>query len=196
VGKEAILMEFDQITACLDMAGCPNRCLHCWIGHGANGRLGAGELRFVAEAFRPFAGSIRVESWYREPDFLPEYRALWALENELSSAKREMPHWELMSVWRAVRDEGYIPWLQSLGLKEAQLTLFGGREMTDRYTGRRGAFDEILRTIKLLLAAKIAPRIQVFVHPCGHHVALPRNDEESRCPLTTAASPLLAMREK
>ncbi|MDR2515548.1 MAG: hypothetical protein LBD02_10160 [Christensenellaceae bacterium] len=69
-----------------------------------------------------------------------------------------------MSVWRAVRDEGYIPWLKSLGLKMVQLTLFGGREMTDRYTGSRGGYDETLSAIELLLAAGIAPRIQIFVN--------------------------------
>jgi MoaA/NifB/PqqE/SkfB family radical SAM enzyme len=45
-----------------------------------------------------------------------------------------------------------------------QLTLFGGREKTDYYTGRRGAYDEIIATIEQLLNAEIAPRIQIFVN--------------------------------
>ena len=157
------MKKFTKITACLDMAGCPNRCRHCWLGCTQNGRLAADDLRFVAAAFRPFTDCLEVASWYREPDYLPEYKELWNLENELSD-KRETSHWELMSFWRAVRDAEYIPWLKSLGLKKCQLTLFGGREKTDYYTGRTGAYDEILRSIKLLIAAEITPRIQVFVN--------------------------------
>jgi len=145
------------------MAGCPNRCRHCWLGCTPNGRLTVADLRFVAAAFRPFTDCLEVASWYREPDYLPEYKELWHLENELSD-KREAPHWELMSVWRAVRDESYVPWLKSLGMKKCQLTLFGGREKTDYYTERKGTYDEIMQAIEMLLAVQIAPRIQVFIN--------------------------------
>ena len=145
------------------MGGCPNRCRHCWLGCTPNGRLTADDLRFVATAFHPFTDGLEVVSWYREPDYLPEYKELWALENELSDG-RETPHYELMSVWRAVRDESYVPRLKSLGLKKCQLTLFGGREKTDYYSGRKGVYDEILQAIEMLIAAQIAPRIQVFVN--------------------------------
>ena len=154
---------FDRITVCLDMAGCPNRCRHCWLGCTPNRRLHADDLRRVAAAFRPHTHNLDVASWYREPDYLPEYRMLWALENELSD-RRTVSHWELLSVWRAVRDASYIPWLKTLGVRRCQLTLFGGEQMTDYYTGRPGACGEILATIDRLLACDIAPRIQVFVN--------------------------------
>ncbi len=157
------MRRFQKISACLDMAGCPNRCKHCWLGCTPNGRLNADDLRFVSEAFRPFAKQLEVVSWYREPDYLPEYKELWVLENELST-QRKVPHWELMSFWRAVRDENYVPWLKSLGMKRCQLTLFGGKETTDYFTGRKGAYDEIIQSIELLLAAEIAPRLQVFIN--------------------------------
>ena len=157
------MKKFKKITACLDMAGCPNRCRHCWLGCTPNGRLTADDLRFVAAAFRPFTDCLEIASWYREPDYLPEYKELWELENELSD-KCETPHWELMSVWRAARDETYVPWLKSLGVQKCQLTLFGGREKTDFYSGRRGVYDEILQVIDMLLAVQIAPHIQVFVN--------------------------------
>ena len=84
----------------------------------------------VSKSLRPFANKLEAVSWYREPDYLPEYKELYGLENEFSDA-REMPHWELISVWRAVRDKAYVPWLKSLGLQKCRLTLFGGREKTD-----------------------------------------------------------------
>jgi hypothetical protein len=109
-------IHFTSLTACLDMAGCPNRCRHCWLGITPNGRLHEDDLRFVAEAFRPFTDNLSVDSWYREPDYLPEYKRLWEVERELSDT-RPVLHWELMSVWRAARDPEYVPWLKSLGLK-------------------------------------------------------------------------------
>jgi len=163
VGKKNIMTnKFTKLTVCLDMAGGPNHCRHCWLGHHKNMRLTADELRFVAEAFRPFSESLEVASWFREPDYLDNYKELWRLENELSNI-RTVAHWDLCSFWRAVRDPDYVPWLASLGVKACQLTLFGGREMTDYYTGRRGAYDEIVRTIDFLIGNGIAPRIQAFL---------------------------------
>jgi MoaA/NifB/PqqE/SkfB family radical SAM enzyme len=155
-------MKLNKITACLDLAGCPSRCLHCWLGCMSSGSLTAGDLCFAAEAFRPYAEKIEVFSWCREPDYRKDYRALWALEARLSDEKT--PHFELMSLWRAARDESYIPWLRELGVRRMQLTLFGGRETTDRYYGRAGAFDEVLRAIARLRQNGIVPRLQVFVN--------------------------------
>lgn len=154
--------QFKKITICLDMAGCPNRCKHCWLGHSPNGNLTLDDLRFAAEAFRPHAEALTVYDWYREPDFRDDYRERWALCNDLSSDPPE--HFELISVWRMPRDESYAPWLKSLGVNAAQLTIFGGRETTDLFTGRRGAYDDILRCIDILLAHEISPRIQTFVN--------------------------------
>ncbi|MDR1465369.1 MAG: radical SAM protein [Oscillospiraceae bacterium] len=156
------MSRFSSLTLCLDMFGCPNRCRHCWLGHGPNGRMEPGDLRFLAEAFRPLAKQLEVFSWYREPDYPDNYRELWALEAELSDQKT--PHFENLSVWRAARDPDYVPWLASLGVQRCQLTFFGGEAMTDRYTGRKGAWADLLETAERLLAQGIAPRIQVFVN--------------------------------
>jgi len=144
------------------MHGCPNRCLHCWLGHGTNGRMVPDDLRFAAKAFRPFAQNLKISSWYREPEFADDYKALWVLETELSD--KPEPHYALMSIWRAARDPDYIPWLASVGMDKCQLTLFGGEALTDKYTGRRGAYQDILRSIEQLKANGIAPRLQAFVN--------------------------------
>jgi len=125
--------------------------------------MGEDDLRFMAETFRPFAKELKISSWYREPDFSDNYRQLWNLENALST-KKTKPHDELMSIWRAARDPGYVPWLAQLGLKKCQLSLFGGEALTDKYTGRRGAYQDILRSIELLKKNGIAPRLQAFVN--------------------------------
>lgn len=151
-----------HITVCLDMHGCPNRCKHCWIGHWPNGNLTEQDLRFVAESFRPMAEKLTVYDWYREPDFKDDYRNLFALCHELSDT--DDPHFELISVFRIARDPAYAGWLSSLGLRYAQLTLFGGEAKTDFYTGRKGAYRDILKAIDMLLAHHISPRLQFFAN--------------------------------
>ncbi len=153
---------FDKLIVCLDMAGCPNRCRHCWLGHAPNKRMAAEELERAAEAFRPYAKKIEMVSWYREPDWRDDYKELWALEERLSD--EHTPHFELMSYNRAAHDASYIPWLAERGVRATQMTFFGGREMTDRYYQRKGAYDELVSLIQPLRAHGITPRFQTFLN--------------------------------
>jgi len=144
------------------MVGCPNRCKHCWLKITPNGKLAAKDLKYVANAFRPFAEILEVTGTYREEDYSDNYKEVWTLSTELSDIKQ--PHFENISYWRAVRDDEYISWLYSLGVRAAQLTIFGNEDTTDYFVGRKGAFKEILQTIALLIQNKIAPRIQTFIY--------------------------------
>lgn len=155
-------MKFKKITVCLDMHGCPNRCKHCWLGATPNGSLNAEDLRYTAEQFRPYTRKLEVYDWYREPDYGSDYKEMWELCEELSDV--HAPHFELVSFWRLARDEKYAEWLADLGMKYAQLTIFGDESMTDYFVGRRGAYIEILRAIDVLLENGICPRIQMFVN--------------------------------
>jgi len=155
-------IKFKKLTVALDMYGCPNRCKHCWVGHSPNGNLTEKDLVYVAQAFRPYAESIEVFDWYREPDYKDNYERLWQLRTELSDFVT--PHFELVSVYRLVRDGNYVKWLAKLGLTCAQLTLFGGESATDFYTGRRGAYGEILQAADILIDNGISPRFQIFVN--------------------------------
>lgn len=146
------------------MLGCPNRCRHCFVGWRPNPKLTESDLRFVAEAFRPYAKTLTIYDWNREPDFGGDYKEKWELCKELSSPDRPPERFELASVWRLARDGEYAPWLKGLGVKYVQLTLFGGEELTDSFTGRRGAYQDILKAIDVLLENGIAPRIQAFVN--------------------------------
>ena len=153
---------FHSITLCLDMKGCPNRCRHCWMGWGPNGDMPEEDLAAAAADFAPFAENLELHDWDREPDYSDRYRERWELCRRLSGPRPHPPHFELASVWRLVRDGSYAPWLAGLGVEAVQLTLFGGEETTDWYTGRKGAYREILRAIEILLQNGIAPRIQAF----------------------------------
>lgn len=99
------------------MYGCPNRCKHCWVGHSSNGNLTKDDLIYVAEKFRPFTNALTVYDWYREPDYRDNYQELWDLCSRLSDVREN--HFELISVWRIVRDREYVKWLSALGLKKA-----------------------------------------------------------------------------
>lgn len=156
------MYKFKKIIACLDMAGCPNRCKHCWLGTAPNGDMTGEDLLYISQAFRPFTEEFEISSWYREPDFRGDYKELWDFETKLSDNKKS--HFELISFWRMVRDDTYADWLYSLGVRICQLTLFGTEETTDNYVGRKGAFKEIISTIDILLRHHIAPRIQIFIN--------------------------------
>lgn len=165
-----------QIGLALDMAGCPNRCRHCWLGHAPvrcapNRRVSEETLRQVVRQFRewkrpradePYFERVIVATWYREPDFSPNYRHLWKLEQELSdegAAKR----FELLSVWRLARDGGYAPWARQIGTQACQISFFGIQETTDWFCGRKGAFRDSLLATERLIQAGIRPRWQLFL---------------------------------
>jgi len=160
-----------EIAVCLDMAGCPNRCRHCYLGKLPNGRLPEEALRKVARQFRmwshpgetrPFIEQLIVHSWFREPDNTPNYRERWALEQELSdpgAARR----FELLSIRRLARDPEYARWAREIGTEACQISFFGLEETTDYFVRRRGAFRDSLLATERLLDAGIRPRWQLFL---------------------------------
>lgn len=152
-----------SLILAVDMYGCPNRCRHCWIGHMPNRRIEENADRWIVDYFRPFFDRITYYSWLREPDFCDNYKERWDRDNEISVNARP-ERFELASFWRLVRDPDYVLFLKETGVKRVQLTWFGMETMTDRYTGRKGAFKELLKATDILLAHQIAPRWQAFIN--------------------------------
>jgi len=155
----------------VDLAGCPNRCRHCWLGNPPNRRVSRETFRDVVQQFRawvrpgesqPFTTALGVFTWYREPDFAPDYRALWALEQELSD-RGEARRFELLSIWRLAHDEDYARWAREIGAEACQISFFGLEENTDYFMRRSGAFKDALVATERLLAAGIRPRWQLFL---------------------------------
>ncbi|MBR2521337.1 MAG: radical SAM protein [Oscillospiraceae bacterium] len=152
-----------QLNLAVDMNGCPNRCLHCWLGHMPNKRMGDCSDRFIMDCFSPFFRRIAFYSWLREPDFCDDYVRRW--EKDLALSKGVKPkRFELASFWRIVRDDAYIPFLRSVGVKKVQLTLFGLKDTQDRYVGRSGAFEEVLGATDRLIQGGVIPRWQCFIN--------------------------------
>jgi len=157
-----------KIGIALDMCGCPNRCRHCYLGHGSNHRLSDDDLRWMASQFRHYLettdtaiDSLSVSSYFREPDYSVDYRHLYELEQELSDGKPERH--ELLSVWRLAHDEGYPAWAKSVGPQTCQITFFGMEEANDWFYQRKGAFRDALTATERLLEVGMRPRWQIFL---------------------------------
>jgi hypothetical protein len=108
----------------VDMAGCPNRCRHCWLGSHRNGNISVEEFINIAAQVKNWRDErgqgikeLGFFSWWREPDFRNDYRELWQLENELSSPGRAI-RFELLSTWRLARDDTYSKWAAALPVIE------------------------------------------------------------------------------
>ena len=113
-----------SLAICADLYGCPNRCLHCWLGHMPNRDMGSGADAWIVEQFKPYFDEIEFYSWLREPDFCPDYRTQWERDKALSVGC--VPErFELASFWRLVRDSDYVNFLKELGVPRVQLTFFG-----------------------------------------------------------------------
>lgn len=135
-----------NLTLCVDMKGCPNRCKHCWIGHMPNPHLNDSDMRAIVDSFQKHFEKITVYSWLREPDYCANFRERWLADCELSSGNKPQ-RFELASFYKIVREPAYVEFLKEVGTKKVQLTLFGLEATTDRYLGRKGAFQEILKAV-------------------------------------------------
>ncbi|MCH5263099.1 MAG: radical SAM protein [Lachnospiraceae bacterium] len=147
----------------VDMHGCPNRCKHCWNGHMPNREMEEDADIWLVNYFKPYFNSITYYSWLREPDYCDDYTQRWSRDNQIS-VNATPERFELASFWRIVRDPNYVAFLKEVGVHKVQLTFFGMEEMTDKYTGRKGAFKELLDATEILIANQIAPRWQAFIN--------------------------------
>jgi len=66
----------DYLGVMVDMAGCPNRCRHCWLGSHRNGHMTLDEFRWIATQFKEWRDEngegireLGFFSWWREPDY-------------------------------------------------------------------------------------------------------------------------------
>ncbi len=156
-----------RIGLALDVAGCPNRCRHCWLTCHANQPMDERAILEVAGVFRA-ALSVRTEcfqvlTWIREPDFHPDYARLRELERELSD-EAVADDWGLLSVWRLARDPHYADWAREhRGAKTCQITYFGTGETNDWFYRRKGAHDDCMAATEACLRAGIIPRWQLFL---------------------------------
>lgn len=156
-------MKRPSLSLAADLYGCPNRCLHCWLGHMPNRGMEPGADAWMVERFKPYFDRIAFYSWLREPDYCPDYRARWERDKAIS-VNAVPERFELASFWRLTRDPDYAGFLKELGVQRVQLSFFGLEETTDRYVGRKGGFRELLRATEILLENGICPRWQGFIN--------------------------------
>ncbi len=85
------IFDMSYLGIMMDMAGCPNRCRHCYLGAHKNGNISVDEFKSIATQFKNWRdengrgiAELGFFSWWREPDYREDYRQLWQLEQELS----------------------------------------------------------------------------------------------------------------
>lgn len=152
-----------NLNIVFDMKGCPNRCKHCWLGHMENKNLHESDASFVVDKFSKYYDKITFYSWLRESDFCQDYRDRWNKDIKLSSGNKPI-RFELASFYKIVREPDYVNFLKEVGTKKVQLTFFGMKDLTDKYVGRKGAFDELVRATDILIKNGITPRWQAFIN--------------------------------
>ncbi len=98
-----ISFDMSYLGVVVEMAGCPNRCRHCWLGSKRNRHMSVDEFKSIATQFKGWRNENGISiselsffSWWREPDYRDDYRKLWGLEQELSSPGRA-ERFELLS---------------------------------------------------------------------------------------------------
>lgn len=156
-------MRLSKIYLVVDMNGCPNRCKHCWLSHMPNIKINDQDDQMIVDYFKEYADKIEYYSWLREPDYCLNYEERWNRDNQIS-IQTQPERFELASFYQIVRDPNYVKFLKKVGVKKVQLTLFGLKEMTDKYVGRKGAYEEILKATNILLDHQISPRWQAFIN--------------------------------
>jgi len=110
-----------------------------------------------------FSDKVEVYRWSREPDFKSDYKEEW--EKSVSQSINTFPQrFELLSDYRLVRDSEYIEWLKAFDINTYQLTLFGLEELTNHYTGRPNAFNEVIEATNIILDEGLIPRWQFFAY--------------------------------
>ena len=185
--RRKLLNKMDKkLNIVVDMNGCPNRCRHCWLGHMPNRRMEDGADRFIVNYFSPYFDKIAYYSWLREPDYCDDYEERW--KKDVNISKNTVPQrFELASFYRIVRDKKYVPFLKSVGVKKVQLTFFGLEPTQDRYIGRKGAFQEVMRASNILIREGVIPRWQCFINEENRDeivqlYRMAREIRQNRCP--------------
>lgn len=161
------------------MAGCPNRCKHCYLGYGVNMPINEESVRTISLMFKkyqlsdeniPYFNHVTVQTYFREPDYLNDYKYLWKLENELST-KNDAIRFELLSMWRLANDNEYAKWAYQIGVRRCQISFFGMEETTNYFFNRnikdKNAFKDNIIATERLLDAGIIPRWQIFLNKKG-----------------------------
>ncbi len=154
---------FDKLTLCFDKYGCPSRCKHCYIYPTSNNEISDALIAATCQEAYQLASEVCVYRYTREPDFSDNYQREWLLENE-QSRNCQPVRYQLLSDYRLNFDKSYLKWLKQFDVKTYQLTLFGSKELTNYYTGRTDAYDEVINATNILLDNGLVPRWQFFCY--------------------------------
>ncbi|GEM_PF-1355964 len=163
----------NSISVAFDMAGCPQRCRHCYLGHPAHQPMDAQEVMAAFEQIQSWGRSSGIDigflqPHFREPHEAPDYQELYSCCDRVNGQVVEVERqFELLNLERISSDPQYLPWVKQRGIQRCQLKLFGMEAVNNFFYGRADAHDLILAAVEGLLAHEIVPRWQIYLNTEG-----------------------------
>lgn len=166
----------NKISISFDVYGCPQRCKHCWLGQPKHSKMDTDEViatfeNIKNEQNRYYYFDAEVEYFdvgFREPHYGNDYKELYQKVDKINRCSLEVErNFNLISLWRLVRDDEYVKWIKNRGIKGAQLKVFGLKETNEIFYGRKGAHEELIKGTKILLDNGIIPRWQIYFNKRG-----------------------------
>ena len=166
----------NKISIAFDIYGCPQRCKHCWVGHQNHSKM---NIEKVISTFLDIKKEHNKNNYYgtkvnnirvdiREPHYGDDYKKLYSRVDEINGYSVEVENnFELISLWRLIRDKDYVDWIKNRGIKSAQLKVFGSEKTNDYFYGRKGAHKDLIKGTDILLKNGIIPRWQVYYNKMG-----------------------------
>lgn len=163
-------------TLLVEVAGCPNACRHCFLeGTPRGDERGPDWARALHALFSEYARGRgepppEVSLYMQEPFYHSRWREMLELEEELNGTSGRdrllKKRWRaLVTVgWRIAREETFARWLKDYGYDVVQLTFFGLRDMHDWFARRRGAFDDLTRTMQRAADAGLVVMPSIMLH--------------------------------
>ena len=166
----------NKISISFDVYGCPQRCKHCWLGQPKHSKMDTDEVIATFEnikneqnRYHYFDAEVEYfDVGFREPHYGNDYKELYQKVDKINRCSLEVErNFNLISLWRLVRDDEYVKWIKNRGIKGAQLKVFGLKETNEIFYGRKGAHEELIEGTKILLDNGIIPRWQIYFNKRG-----------------------------
>lgn len=156
---------------CIEAAGCPTICRHCWAQGVGYGAIPAEDIAWVLDGAHRFCADrgLAFDAYpMHEVVAHPDAAALFGLFNEHSASARDETMFEPLpttGVPLAIRDD----WREVLkaaadtGTAHLWLAFHGTGEVHDRQVNRRGAFAETCLAVQRAHAAGVRVGCNVFL---------------------------------
>jgi hypothetical protein len=169
--------EVTTVYLCLEAAGCPTVCRHCWAQGTRYGAMPLADIAWVLEQAHRFCDDrgLGFESYpMHEMAAHPDAARLFQLFHDHSASARSGSLFEPLTttgVPLAMREDwrDVLQAAADTGTANVWVAFHGFADEHDRQVGRRGAFAETCLGVERSLAAGLAVGGNIFVNTANLH---------------------------